>query len=158
MDEAYALGIARKARPLDHLQNRYFNFQKRMMSNASLPIPEPRASTSTSFNSPCVNWLWIIHVRFYYFYTSFNSPRVYAPANQATPSQEMIWSAVALGGAVSTLIMVFAILAEFSYIPMTWNNTSHLTTRLIFLLVILALTAGPCTNHVPFTLATMYVL
>lgn len=40
------MGIARKARPLDHLQNRYFDFQKRMMSNASLPIPEPRASTS----------------------------------------------------------------------------------------------------------------
>ena len=104
------------------------------------------------------NRIWIIHVSLYYFYTSFNSPRVYAPANKATPSQEMTWSAVALGGAVSTLIMIFATLAEFSYIPTTWNNASHLTTRLIFLLVILALTAGPCTNHVPFTLATMYVL
>ena len=41
------MGIARNARPLDHLQNRYFDFQKRMMSNASLPIPEPRASTSS---------------------------------------------------------------------------------------------------------------
>ena len=41
------MGIARKARPLDHLQNRYFDFQKRMMSNASLPIHEPRASTSS---------------------------------------------------------------------------------------------------------------
>ena len=58
----------------------------------------------------------------YHSYTSFNSPRVYAPANQATPSQEMTWSAVALGGAVSTLIMIFATLAEFSYIPTTWNN------------------------------------
>ncbi|KAF8798014.1 1,3-beta-glucan synthase [Phlegmacium glaucopus] len=89
------------------------------------------------------NRIWILHVSVYYFYTSFNSPRVYAPANQANPSQEMTWSAVALGGAVSTLIMIFATLAEFSYIPTTWNNASHLTTRLIFLLVILALTAGP---------------
>lgn len=39
--------------------------------------------------------------------------------------------------------MILATLAEFSYIPTTWNNASHLTTRLIFLLVILALTAGP---------------
>jgi 1,3-beta-glucan synthase len=89
------------------------------------------------------NRIWIIHVSLYYFYTSFNSPRVYAPANKVTPSQEMTWSAVALGGAVSTLIMISATLAEFSYIPTTWNNASHLTTRLIFLLVILALTAGP---------------
>ena len=55
----------------------------------------------------------------------------------------MRWSATALGGAVSSLIMIFATMAEFSYIPTTWNNTSHLTTRLLFLLVILALTSVP---------------
>ena len=44
---------------------------------------------------------------------------------------------------MATLIMIFATLAEFAYIPTTWNNASHLTTRLVFLLVILALTAGP---------------
>ena len=55
----------------------------------------------------------------------------------------MAWSATALGGAVATLIMILATLAEFMYIPTTWNNASHLTTRLIFLLVILALTGGP---------------
>ncbi|KAJ7846048.1 1,3-beta-glucan synthase [Mycena olivaceomarginata] len=53
------------------------------------------------------------------------------------------WSAVALGGGVSTLIMILATIAEFSYIPTTWNNTSHLTRRLLFLTVILALTVGP---------------
>jgi len=37
----------------------------------------------------------------------------------------MTWSAVALGGAVATIIMIPATLAEFSYIPTTWNNTSH---------------------------------
>ncbi|KAJ6547553.1 1-3-beta-glucan synthase [Mycena capillaripes] len=55
----------------------------------------------------------------------------------------MTWSATALGGAVSTGIMILATIAEYSYIPTTWNNASHLTTRLLFLLVILALTAGP---------------
>jgi len=55
----------------------------------------------------------------------------------------MTWSATALGGAVATLIMLFATFAEFMYIPTTWNNASHLTTRFIFLLVILALTGGP---------------
>jgi len=46
-DEAYALGIARKAVPLDHLKSRYSDFQKRMMSNLSLPIAQPEPSTST---------------------------------------------------------------------------------------------------------------
>ncbi|KAJ7273703.1 glycosyltransferase family 48 protein [Mycena haematopus] len=89
------------------------------------------------------NRIWILHISLYYFYTSFNSPRAYAPHNKLNPSPEMTWSAVALGGAVSTGIMILATIAEYSYIPTTWNNASHLTTRLIFLLVILALTAGP---------------
>ncbi|GLB34966.1 putative 1,3-beta-glucan synthase subunit FKS1 [Lyophyllum shimeji] len=89
------------------------------------------------------NRVWILHISTYYFYTAFNSPKVYAPRNKANPSAPMTWSAVALGGAISTLIMLFATIAEFSYIPTTWNNASHLTTRFIFLLVILALTAGP---------------
>lgn len=49
----------------------------------------------------------------------------------------------ALGGAVASIIMILATLAEFSYIPTTWNNTSHLTRRLIFLIIILAITGGP---------------
>ncbi|KAF8831305.1 1,3-beta-glucan synthase [Lentinula edodes] len=89
------------------------------------------------------NRIWILHISLYYFYTAFNSPKVYAPKNTTSPSPQMQWSAVALGGAVSTGIMILATLAEFSYIPTTWNNASHLTTRLIILLVILALTAGP---------------
>ena len=48
-----------------------------------------------------------------------------------------------LGGAIVTIIMILATLAEISYIPLTWNNTSHLACHLLFLLVTLALTAGP---------------
>ncbi|KAJ8521649.1 hypothetical protein ONZ45_g1723 [Pleurotus djamor] len=89
------------------------------------------------------NRIWILHIAVFFFFTAFNSPKVYAPRNQAEPSAPMSWSATALGGAVASGIMVLATIAEFSYIPTTWNNASHLTTRLIFLLVILALTAGP---------------
>jgi 1,3-beta-glucan synthase len=39
--------------------------------------------------------------------------------------------------------MIFATLAEFSYIPTTWNNTSHLARRMAFLAVCLAVTIGP---------------
>jgi 1,3-beta-glucan synthase len=96
-----------------------------------------------SFGHLLVNFnrIWIIHISLYYFYTAFNSPTVYAVNGQSDPA--MTWSATALGGAVATLIMIFATLAEFSYIPTTWNNTSHLTRRLLFLLVTLGLTCGP---------------
>ena len=89
------------------------------------------------------NRIWILHIAFYWFYTAFNSPKVYAPKNKANPSAPMTWSATALGGAVATLIMIAATIAEFSYVPTTWNNASHLTARLIFLLIVLALTGGP---------------
>ena len=89
------------------------------------------------------NRIWILHISSYWFYTAFNSPKVYAPANKQFPSAPMTWSATALGGAVATLIMIAATVAEFSYVPTTWNNASHLTARLIFLLIVLALTGGP---------------
>ncbi|KZT68116.1 glycosyltransferase family 48 protein [Daedalea quercina L-15889] len=89
------------------------------------------------------NRIWILHVAIYWFYTAFNSPKVYTASNKTDPSAAMTWSATALGGAVATLIMICATLAEFSFTPSTWNNASHLTTRLIFLLVVLALTGGP---------------
>ena len=94
-----------------------------------------------SFGHLLVNFnrIWVIHVAMYWFYTSYNSPAVYNSIN----STALRWSATALGGAVATGIMIAATLAEFSYIPTTWNNTSHLTRRLLFLLVTLALTAGP---------------
>lgn len=96
-----------------------------------------------SFGHLLVNFnrIWVIHISLYYFYTSFNSPTIYAVNTQSVPA--MTWSATALGGAVATVIMILATIAEFSYIPTTWNNTSHLTRRLLFLLVTLALTCGP---------------
>jgi 1,3-beta-glucan synthase len=110
------------------------------------------------------NRVWVLHVAVYWFYTAFNSPRVYAPHDKQFPSAPMTWSATALGGAVSTGIMLMATLAEFFYIPTTWNNASHLTTRFLFLLVILAITAVPTvylakidgvptTSHFPLYLA-----
>jgi len=49
-DDIYNLGIARKASPLDHLQNRYNEFQKRMLSGAAIPstVTSSDASSSTS--------------------------------------------------------------------------------------------------------------
>ncbi|KAH8112916.1 glucan synthase [Phellopilus nigrolimitatus] len=95
------------------------------------------------------NRIWVIHISFYWYYTAFNAPTIYTFPGQPNPTPAMAWSATALGGAVSTVIMIAATLAEFSYIPTTWNNTSHLTRRLLFLSITLALTAGP-TFYVAF--------
>ncbi|KAL7412625.1 glucan synthase [Mrakia frigida] len=89
------------------------------------------------------NRIWVSHISMFWFYTAYNSPTIYSPQNSTSPERAMTWSVTALGGAVATLIMIGATLCEFSYIPTTWNNTAHLTRRLLFLLVILALTAGP---------------
>ncbi|KAL7284815.1 hypothetical protein ACG7TL_002125 [Trametes sanguinea] len=94
-----------------------------------------------SFGHLLVNFnrIWVIHISMYWYYTAYNSPTIYKGEQHAA----MRWSATALGGAVATIIMICATLAEFSYIPTTWNNTSHLTRRLVFLLITLGLTAGP---------------
>ncbi|KAG8836815.1 1,3-beta-D-glucan synthase [Serendipita sp. 400] len=91
------------------------------------------------------NRVWVIHVAVFWFYTAYNSPGIYrrGGVDHLPPSNAMRWSAAALGGTVATVIMIAATLAEFSYIPTTWNNTSHLTRRLLFLLVSLAVTAAP---------------
>ena len=53
-DDIYNLGIARKASPLDQLQNRYNEFQKRMLSGAAMPstVTSSDASSSTSDSRP----------------------------------------------------------------------------------------------------------
>ncbi|KAG0704142.1 beta-1,3-glucan synthase [Suillus ampliporus] len=92
-----------------------------------------------------VDWserIWILHIAIYWFYTAFNSPKVYAPVNTQFPPPAMTWSATTLGGTVATMIVLLATIIEFMYIPTTWNNALHLTTRFIFLLIILALTGG----------------
>lgn len=87
--------------------------------------------------------IWIIHISLYWYYTAFNSPRVYSGSNDRNPTTAMHWSATALGGTVSTIIMIAATTAEFQFIPTMWNNTSHLSRRLLFLFITLALIAGP---------------
>ena len=44
------------------------------------------------------NHIWVIHIVMYYFYTSYNSPTVYAVNGKA--SAVKTWSAIALGGAI----------------------------------------------------------
>src|SRR5260370_31887832 len=84
-----------------------------------------------------------MHIALYWFYTACSSPKIYHQSNGLPPMPSMCWSFTMLGGSVLPLVMILVTLAEFFIIPTTWNNTSHLTRRLLFLLTTLALTGGP---------------
>ncbi|KAH8915230.1 glycosyltransferase family 48 protein [Atractiella rhizophila] len=145
----YPEGIARivltdKSRLIDYPPTqRFMKFDKIDWSRACFKTYYERRS----FFHLLVNFnrIWVIHISFFWFFTSFNSPTIYSPGHSSSvpPHTAMTWSVVALGGAVATLIQLAATVAEYGYVPKTWNNTSHLLRRGLFLIVILALTAGP---------------
>ncbi len=93
------------------------------------------------------NRIWIIHVTTFWFYTAYNSPTLYTRNYQQQlnnpPTAAAHWSAVALGGTVACLIMIFATLAEWAYVPRRWAGAQHLTKRLFFLLGIFAINVAP---------------
>ena len=93
------------------------------------------------------NRIWVIHVTAFWFYTSFNSPTLYTKGYQQQlnnkPNKAAQWSAVALGGTIASLIMIFATLAEWAYVPRKWSGAQHLTKRLLFLLAVFAVNIGP---------------
>ena len=97
-----------------------------------------------SFGHLLVNFnrIWVLHFSMYWYYMSYNSPAIYTFKDAQGPTAAMTWSATALGGAVATFIVVLSTFAELSYVRATWNIW-HLTSRLLFLCVMLALNAGP---------------
>ena len=93
------------------------------------------------------NRIWVIHVTMFWFYTAFNSQPIYTENYQQqlnqSPHAAATWSAVGLGGAIASLIMILATLAEWMYVPRAWAGAQHLTKRLLFLIVIFAINLGP---------------
>ena len=93
------------------------------------------------------NRIWVIHITAFWFYTAFNSPtlytRNYKQQDNTQPTAAAHWSAVGLGGAVASLIMIVATIAEWAYVPRRWAGAQHLTKRLLFLLAIFAINLGP---------------
>lgn len=93
------------------------------------------------------NRIWVIHLTVFWFYTAFNSPTFYTAEYQQElnnpPKPAAQWSAVALGGAIASLIMIIATIAEWAYVPRKWAGAQHLTKRLMFLILVFALNVGP---------------
>lgn len=93
------------------------------------------------------NRIWIIHLGAFWFFTAYNSPSLYTVNYQQQvnnqPPGSRTWSAVALGGAICSLIQIAATLAEWRYVPRRWAGAQHLTKRLLFLLLVFAVNFGP---------------
>ncbi|KAF1811154.1 1,3-beta-glucan synthase [Eremomyces bilateralis CBS 781.70] len=94
------------------------------------------------------NRIWVIHITSFWFYTAFNSPQLYLtePYEQQIdnqPPNPYRWSAVGLGGAVASLIMIIATLCEWMYVPRKWAGAQHLTKRLLFLIVVFIINLAP---------------
>ncbi|PGH26572.1 1,3-beta-glucan synthase component FKS1 [Polytolypa hystricis UAMH7299] len=93
------------------------------------------------------NRIWVIHIGAFWFYTSFNAPTLYTENYEQeknnSPHTPVTWSIVALGGALSTFIMICATITEWAYVPRRWAGAQHLTKRLLFLLAVFAINLGP---------------
>jgi 1,3-beta-glucan synthase len=93
------------------------------------------------------NRIWVIHITTFWWFTSFNSPTLYTPGYSQTvnqqPTEAARLSAAGLGGAVASLIMLLATVAEWAYVPRKWAGAQHLTKRFFFILVIFIINVGP---------------
>ncbi|CAG8508650.1 1690_t:CDS:2 [Acaulospora colombiana] len=85
--------------------------------------------------------IWIIHVSVFWYYIAYNTPFLYT--NPHNPEPAVQWSIVALGGAVSTLFMVFGCICELFFIPLNMDNILASTRRFIFLLIVLIINSAP---------------
>ena len=93
------------------------------------------------------NRIWVIHVSAFWFYTAFHSPTLYTKdyhqrVNEQPPAAAR-WSAVGLGGAIASLIMMVATIAEWRYVPRAWGGAQHLTKRLMFVSLVFVINLAP---------------
>ncbi|KAF3942106.1 hypothetical protein ABW19_dt0205026 [Dactylella cylindrospora] len=93
------------------------------------------------------NRIWVIHITMFWFFTVHNSTTIYTRnyvyTENTQPTAAAHWSAVALGGTVACIIMVIATCAEWAYVPREWAGAQHLSRRLLFIVILLLINAGP---------------
>ncbi|KAF8458279.1 1,3-beta-glucan synthase catalytic subunit FksP [Kalaharituber pfeilii] len=94
------------------------------------------------------NRIWVIHLTTFWMFTAYNSPSLYTETpyiqeENTKPHAAASWSAAALGGTAAGLIMVFATLAEWAYVPRQWAGAQHLTKRLLFLILVTIINVAP---------------
>ncbi|KAK6536407.1 1,3-beta-D-glucan synthase [Arthrobotrys megalospora] len=93
------------------------------------------------------NRIWVIHISMFWFFTAYNSAtfftKDYVYTENTQPNAAAYWSAVALGGTVACIIMLIATLSEWAFVPRQWAGAQHLSRRLGFILLLLAINVAP---------------
>ncbi|CUM55022.1 unnamed protein product [Debaryomyces tyrocola] len=144
------------------------NLEKIMLLDKSLLYEYPRNQRYTKFKS--IKWkklfyktycerrtwlhlftnfsrVWVIHVTMFWYYTCFNSPTIYTKNYvqllDNKPAPQVQWSAVALGGTVACLLTMLATLIEWLFVPRKWPGAQHLFFKLVLLVLITIINAGP---------------
>ncbi|EPX71452.1 1,3-beta-glucan synthase subunit Bgs2 [Schizosaccharomyces octosporus yFS286] len=104
-------------------------------------------SRSWSHSLTNFNRIWVIHFTTYWYYTAFNSPTLieknFRQSVGPRPIQSCQWSSVALGGAVATLLMIFATIFEWAHVPRRFPGSRPLLQRFFLLCIILVLNIAP---------------
>ncbi|KAI6368044.1 hypothetical protein MCOR25_004727 [Pyricularia grisea] len=93
------------------------------------------------------NRIWIIHLTMWWYYTAFNAPTLLVPnytqQGNEKPPNAAVWSICGFGGCIASLIQIIATCAEWAYVPRRWAGAQHLTKKLLFLILIFVINAGP---------------
>lgn len=91
--------------------------------------------------------IWIIHGSVFWYFFSINTPTLYTKNYIQTlnnpPAPQIQLAVVGLGGVLSSLLSLFAILGEWCFVPMKSLGRQNLAGRLSLLLVLLAFNLGP---------------
>lgn len=93
------------------------------------------------------NRIWVIHASVYWMYAAYNAPTFYTHNyqqlvdNQPVPAYR--WGSAALGGALASLIQMFATICEWTFVPRNWAGAQHLTRRFLLICVIFGINLGP---------------
>ncbi|TLD29114.1 hypothetical protein PspLS_03411 [Pyricularia sp. CBS 133598] len=93
------------------------------------------------------NRIWIIHLTMWWYYTAFNAPTLLVPnytqQGNEKPPNAAVWSICGFGGCIASLIQIIATCSEWAYVPRRWAGAQHLTKKLLFLILIFVINAGP---------------
>ncbi|KAI9313404.1 1,3-beta-glucan synthase component-domain-containing protein [Dichotomocladium elegans] len=112
--------------------------------------------------------IWIIHIVSFWYYISANAPALYLTDDKEIADMEgsVQWSIVALGGAIAVVLMLIGSFCEYSYLPLNWANTKHISRRIVLLFILLIINAGPTvycvfidrTSHISKLVAVIQLL
>jgi 1,3-beta-glucan synthase len=89
--------------------------------------------------------VWVIHIVTFWYYIMANAYSLYLDADKEVAKEEVAVqiSIVALGGVVACLLVLVGSFAELAYLPTSWSNSKFVLRRIMFLVILMIINAGP---------------